>query len=386
MRNLLRLLLSICCVVATTAVIAPPRSGAQTPAGTLWISEVYPGGGNTDARYANDYVELFNPTRAPVSLDGWALGYSPRTGTTWTSTPLKGTIAAYHYFLVRMGAGGKPGTQTLPAADLSASTNVARTGGKVRLTKTGTVIDLIGFGTGVNAAEGKPAPAPKDNVLSLQRTTCVDTQNNEKDFKLKTPLPRNTKSPGNYCGSSPVLASIGDKRVTANSALTFTVSATDEDRDPLTYSATPLPPGARFTSSTRTFEWLPNDSHVGTHRVTFKVWDGYRSDTETITITVDRDPYVGRSEITLVLDEATTKVTASGEVRPAHPGGGVTVKLFRYADGAYRRVKIVRATLDASSRYRVGFARQQPGRCLITARYHGSEDHPPAGTERSFGC
>jgi PKD repeat protein len=66
--------------------------------------------------------------------------------------------------------------------------------------------------------------------------------------------------------------------------LTFPVSATDEDGDTLTYSATGLPSGATFAN--RVFSWTPNYDEAGSYQVTFTVSDGQLTDSEQITITV----------------------------------------------------------------------------------------------------
>ncbi len=86
----------------------------------------------------------------------------------------------------------------------------------------------------------------------------------------------------------PVLAPIGAKSVVKMHTLSFTISATDPDKNPLTYSATGLPSGATFSPSTRTFRWTPTTSQVGTYYVTFKVSDGKLTDSERVTITVRR--------------------------------------------------------------------------------------------------
>jgi len=85
----------------------------------------------------------------------------------------------------------------------------------------------------------------------------------------------------------PVLAAIGNKSVTENSTLSFTLSATDADGDTLTYSANTLPSAATLNSSTGAFSWTPNSSQAGTYSVTFSVNDAHGgTDSETITITV----------------------------------------------------------------------------------------------------
>jgi putative cell wall-binding protein len=88
--------------------------------------------------------------------------------------------------------------------------------------------------------------------------------------------------------SAPVLDPIVDKTVDELTQLAFTVSATDADGDPLTYSATGLPSGAAFNPATRTFTWTPSEAQgPGTYTVTFVVSDGRGgTDSEPVTITV----------------------------------------------------------------------------------------------------
>ncbi len=85
----------------------------------------------------------------------------------------------------------------------------------------------------------------------------------------------------------PVLASIGNKSVVEEELLEFTISATDPETDPLTYTASNLPSGANFDSGTRTFSWTPGIGQAGSdHNVHFVVTDGEFMDSEDITITV----------------------------------------------------------------------------------------------------
>jgi hypothetical protein len=87
--------------------------------------------------------------------------------------------------------------------------------------------------------------------------------------------------------TAPVIASIGNKLVTVGQTVKFTISATDAEGGTLTYTATNLPPGAKFDPATRTFTWTPTYEQVGTYyNVTFKVSDGANTSTDTITIKV----------------------------------------------------------------------------------------------------
>jgi hypothetical protein len=85
----------------------------------------------------------------------------------------------------------------------------------------------------------------------------------------------------------PVLDPIGDQTVNTSQTLAFVISATDPDGDPLTYSASNLPPGSSFNASSRTFSWTPAANQAGTYvNVLFTVNDGSLTDYENITITV----------------------------------------------------------------------------------------------------
>jgi hypothetical protein len=97
---------------------------------------------------------------------------------------------------------------------------------------------------------------------------------------------------------APELSPIANKSTDEGSALIFTLSATDEDNDPLSFSATPLPSGATLDAMTGTFSWTPTYSQSGTYQLTFTVDDEYGGrDSETISITVmDKVPVFTTSE------------------------------------------------------------------------------------------
>ncbi len=102
---------------------------------------------------------------------------------------------------------------------------------------------------------------------------------------------------GGSQNQAPVLAPIGNKSIDENNQLSFNVSASDGDSDPLTLSAVLSPGGdplstigAAFTDNgngTGTFSWTPDFTQSGTYDVLFTVDDGTDTDTETITITVN---------------------------------------------------------------------------------------------------
>ena len=197
---------------------------------TIVISQVYGGGGSSVAgvTYKSDYVELFNISSSPVSLNGFALQYGSATGN-FGNTPTQifalpdFTLQPGQRYLVQLGAPGTAGAD-LPVTPDATTTNLsmAAAGGKVALTNTVNalgcgatatpcilpdprIIDLVAYGTSNNAEGGVPV----NNGTALVNTQgsvrngngCMDTDNNNNDFTVVTnPVPRNTSSPLTPCG------------------------------------------------------------------------------------------------------------------------------------------------------------------------------------------
>ena len=82
----------------------------------------------------------------------------------------------------------------------------------------------------------------------------------------------------------PTMNAIVNKSVVAGQFLNFSIGAIDLDGDPLTYRAINLPAGASFNG--QAFNWIPSQSQVGNHNITFQVSDGLAEDEKTIQITV----------------------------------------------------------------------------------------------------
>ncbi len=84
----------------------------------------------------------------------------------------------------------------------------------------------------------------------------------------------------------PLLSHIDDQNVSEGGLLQLTVSGSDTDEDPITYSAVDLPQGASFDPVSKNFSWTPGYDQAGDHHVTFSVSDGMASAGQTIKITV----------------------------------------------------------------------------------------------------
>jgi parallel beta-helix repeat protein len=84
--------------------------------------------------------------------------------------------------------------------------------------------------------------------------------------------------------TAPSFQAIGNQTVSENSALSFSVQATDAELDAITYAATNLPAGAAFSG--RTFSWTPTYEQAGTYTITFTASDGQTQGSLPVTITV----------------------------------------------------------------------------------------------------
>ncbi|WP_320537491.1 ExeM/NucH family extracellular endonuclease [Pseudarthrobacter sp. IC2-21] len=212
--------LSVGLIAAPLAAVPAAAAEVSPAAGTspVVISEAYLSGGSAGAAYKNKFVELYNTSDAPVSLDGWSVQYRAAPGTAAPTgvAPLAGSIPAKGHFLVKGSTNNSTSTAPdLPAADVDAGNfNPSGASGTIVLAKqataltglaTGSVIetagvaDLLGYGAS-NTFETKAATAPAGNtdVKSLNRTGFADSNNNSADFTLSatiTPQGAGTATP-----------------------------------------------------------------------------------------------------------------------------------------------------------------------------------------------
>lgn len=197
--------------VADTAAEVSAAAGSSP----VVINEAYLSGGSAGAAFKNKFVELYNSSDAPVSLDGWSLQYRSAGGTGVPNgvASLSGSIPANGHYLVQGASNGANGAD-LPTPDLVAGAlNPGGTAGTIVLAKQPAAVelsvgsqvepagvaDLLGYGTS-NTYETKAAAAPTGNtdVKSLNRTAAVDTNDNAADFTLSATI---TPTPGG--GTSP---------------------------------------------------------------------------------------------------------------------------------------------------------------------------------------
>jgi hypothetical protein len=203
-------------LLAAVGALAVPSARGASP--DLVVSQVFAGGGNSGAPFANDFVELFNRGSTTVDVGGWTVQYASASGSTWQVTTLAGSIAPGRHYLVQL-AGGTVGA-ALPPPDATGASNLAVSGGKVAIVRDATplacgatagscsgvasIADLVGYG-GAADYEGAAAAPAIDNTTAATRAGdgCVDTDANASDFASASPAPRNSASPVVTCGTQP---------------------------------------------------------------------------------------------------------------------------------------------------------------------------------------
>ncbi|MDR2379888.1 MAG: ExeM/NucH family extracellular endonuclease, partial [Bifidobacteriaceae bacterium] len=206
--------------LVTIPALHPVAEAAVSPTAPVIINEVYGGGGNSGAVFTHDFVELYNTTSAPVSLDGWSLQYASAGGaagfvTTNNAITVFDTstsIAAEGYLLIQLAAGTNPDLDPLPTPDVVGATAVSGTAGRFALVQGTTplgaceaatscslraeVIDFVAWGpSAIDYAGSGPGPIAS-NATSVSRSDAhANTADNAADFTAGAPTPTNASGP-----------------------------------------------------------------------------------------------------------------------------------------------------------------------------------------------
>ena len=200
-RLLSRLLVPVLAPPVALAAIVAGAAPARAASPNVTVAEVYGGGGNSGAPLRSDFVELFNRGTAAVNLAGWSVQYWSSTGTTASSTPLAGSIAAGGRYLVKEADGANTAAPPLPTPDATGTIAISATGGRVAVVNaSGMVVDLLGWGSTAAAYEGAPAPGTSNTTSSTRTNACADTDNNAVDFASAPPSPQNSSTATVTCG------------------------------------------------------------------------------------------------------------------------------------------------------------------------------------------
>jgi len=204
-------------IAVVVGVLAVPTARSASP--DVVVSQVFAGGGNSGAPFANDFVELFNRGSSSIDVSGWTVQYASASGTTWQATALTGSIAPGRHYLVQLASAAAVGA-ALPTPDATGTTNLAVAGGKVAVVRGASsltcggspgscsgitsVADLVGYGTAGDYEGGGAAPAIGNATAAVRAAEgCTDTDANATDFAAADPAPRNTSSAATACGAVP---------------------------------------------------------------------------------------------------------------------------------------------------------------------------------------
>ena len=180
------------------------------------------------------FVEIFNRSSQPVSIDGWSLqcegpAYYPAPSPTWGVIALGGTLKPGQYYLIEVdGANslnpdaygsfntlmsfGMSGLGHIRAYAIMSSTQPL-TDDFVAPSETS---DLFGYGPN-NSSDGSPFPVQSGALYwnfgplaaVRQDAGCFAQHNNASDFVLAPPTPRTTRSPVAPCSTVPVIQTGG---------------------------------------------------------------------------------------------------------------------------------------------------------------------------------
>lgn len=335
------------------ASVAPAQ--ATAPVNHLVLSQIYGGGGNSGSNYKNDFIEIYNPTSAAISVSGYSVQYasaSQPAGSPFTGvTALTGSVPANSYYLVQESQ-GTGGTIPLPTPDATGTIAISATAGKVALVpgttalatscpSTAQVIDFVGWGTAncsYNDATGANAAPATSNTTSIAlNTSNTWTGVNKNDYTAGAPNPRNSTNSGSSGGTTPVsttaISTIQANRPTylgttiqVQGVVTVVTSAGFYLQTP---SSTP-----GSTGDEGIYVYYGTNSN-GTTKVPASVVVGALA---TVSGSLSLYPTAPSHTPALEISSATSTVTATGQALPAPialpasfptPGGGI-YQLTRY--------------------------------------------------------
>jgi hypothetical protein len=203
--------------LAVALLVVP---AARSASSEMVVSQVFAGGGNANAPYTNDFVELFNRGTSTVDLSTWSIQYATGSGTSWQVTPLSGSVPVGGHYLIQLASSAAIGA-ALPTPDATGTSNLAVSGGKVALVHSTTaltcgssigscsadasVVDLVGYGSATDYEGGGAAPTISNTTAAVRAAGgCTDTDANSTDFSAAAPTPRNSAAAAAPCsGGSP---------------------------------------------------------------------------------------------------------------------------------------------------------------------------------------
>ncbi len=337
MTGKLRLILALPVLIGSL-LISPVAAQAAQPTSHVVISQVSFAG----AAGYDEFIELYNPTDQPVSLDGWSLQYKENNFPWFTDPiPASKSIAAHGYFLLRPFAvgGGDANYATFLMNDTTGDLFLAKTTTPITDLADSNLVDRLSYGYLGQYPEGTVAASPSAGQSlerlpgnSLNEGNGIDTNNNAADFLIRTATPRSTQSPA----QSPASPVIGEVSPAPDSYLTTQqVKISAQVSDQAGFDATAgqlwidgsLVSTLAYDAATGTVMATPTLDQ-GTHTALIRVTDraGFSTDKQWI-FTVDSLAPMVKLEITRfapVTNQLETTVKLQATDDPLGKASGVT--------------------------------------------------------------
>ena len=131
----------------------------------------------------------------------------------------------------------------------------------------------------------------------------------------------------NNINDAPIITSVASTNATKGEQYSYTITATDEDNDPLIYSATIKPDWLTFDTDTHVLSGTPGNSEAGqTYQITLTVSDGTATTTQTFNLTVNNKNYTPTiNDQTFSVAENTANNTEVGQIVATDPDAGQTL-------------------------------------------------------------
>lgn len=128
----------------------------------------------------------------------------------------------------------------------------------------------------------------------------------------------------NNVNDAPVITSAPNETATKGEQYSYTITAIDEDNNPLTYNVTTKPDWLTFDTTTRTLSGTPGNSEVGqTYSITLTVSDGTATTTQTFNLTINDKNYAPIiANQTFSVAENSANGTELGQVVATDPDAG----------------------------------------------------------------
>jgi len=256
---------------------------------------------------------LFTVTSAtPAGTQGLLVTLTA-SGTGGLTVPASVTIPAGQRSAVVTVTGAAVGTMTLTASAPSRIAARSTLTVKARVSITSVTPGSGPVGTAVTLTGQDFNPVAANNQVKFNGVVAMVTS--ATSTQIRTTVPQGATSgpvtvitpqgsatsptPFTVLNGPPALTPIGNRTVALGRTVSFTVTATDPEGDPITFAVTPLPlpAHAAFHAQSGQFTFTPDATQVGAFTLTVHAGDGAAASSEAITITVTGAPANGVSGV-----------------------------------------------------------------------------------------